>query len=166
MADDTRPGMASVARHVYGPRPIGALIPALTRPAFRRRAPAAAQVIADWAAIAGPGLAARATPRRLRAGTLTLSCTGTAAIELQHGADALIARINGHFGAALVRGLRLVQDAAPARPAAPTPPPVAPEAAEAAERAVSALPAGPLRDALAALGRAVLTPSTDRPRGP
>src|SRR5260370_23329422 len=59
-------------RHIYGPRPVGALVPRLVRAAFRKRSPATAQVIADWEAIVGPMLAEVTTPRRLAAGTLTL----------------------------------------------------------------------------------------------
>ena len=76
--------MDSDERHVYGPRPVGALMPRLTRPAFRRRAPATAQVLADWSAIVGPAIAAVTTPRRLAAGTLTIACAGPIAMELQH----------------------------------------------------------------------------------
>jgi hypothetical protein len=75
----------------------------------------------------------------------------------------LIERINSHLGRPTVRALRFVQTALPApRPAAP-PAPVSPAAAAAAESAVSALPEGELREALAALGRAVL--AGDPPRG-
>ncbi|MBV9783266.1 MAG: DUF721 domain-containing protein [Acidisphaera sp.] len=154
-----KPGPArdEVARHVYGPRPVAAVLPAVLRPAFRRRAPAAAQVLADWETIVGPTLAAVAVPRRLAAGTLTIGCAGPVALELQHLADALIGRINTHLGRHLVQRLRFVQEA-------PTPAgkPVSaraprPEVAQAAEDRVSGLPQGELRDALAALGRAVLT---------
>jgi len=140
-------------RHVYGPRPLGALMPPLLRAAFRKRSPASAQLIADWETIAGPRLAAEATPRRLAAGTLTLGCTGPAALELQHLAPALIERVNTQLGQEVVRKLRFVQDA-PARPAPRRPPPT-PELAS-AERAVAGVPPGPLRGALLALGRAVL----------
>ncbi|MBN9562152.1 MAG: DUF721 domain-containing protein [Alphaproteobacteria bacterium] len=149
--------MASSARHVYGPRPVGALIPGLTRPAFRRRAPAAAQVVADWPAIVGPALAAVTTPRRLQSGILTLACAGPVAMELQHLTDELLARINRHLGSQTVTRLRFVQDALTPTPAPAAPAP-SPEAAAAAEKAVAAVPPGALRDALAALGRAVLTP--------
>ena len=72
-------------RHVYGPRPLGALRAGRScAPAFRRRAPATAQVLADWAAIVGPAIAAVTTPRRLFAGTLAIGCAGPVAIELQH----------------------------------------------------------------------------------
>jgi hypothetical protein len=138
-------------RHVYGPRPIGALMPKLVRAAFRRRSPATAQVIADWEAIVGPALAEATTPRRLAAGTLTLACAGPVALELQHLAPALMERINGHLGHAVVERLRFVQDPRPPPPAAPPPRALS----RAAEPAVEGLPEGPLRDALLALGRAV-----------
>ncbi len=136
------------ARHVYGPRPIGALVAAITRPAFKRRAPAAAQVMADWAAIVGPALAAVTAPRRLTAGTLTLACSGPIALELQHLSGQLIARVNGHMGRVVVERLRFVQDAPPA-------PPPEPPKRRAKPVKLPGVEAGPLRDALAALGRAV-----------
>ncbi|MBN8875281.1 MAG: DUF721 domain-containing protein [Rhodospirillales bacterium] len=152
---DTRAGIATEARHVYGPRPISALIPALTRPAFRRRSPAAAQIMADWPAIVGPVLAEATVPRRLSAGTLTLGCSGPIALELQHMTAELIARINAHAGAQTVKALRFEQMLPPAAPL-PAPKPPSPKVTQAAEAAVAHLPAGELRDALAALGRAVL----------
>lgn len=137
-------------RHPYGPRPVGALVAAITRPAFRKRAPAAAQVLADWAAIVGPALAAVAAPRRLAAGTLTLACSGPIALELQHLSGELIGRINGHLGRIVVERLRFVQDATPQRIPAPAPP-----KRQSAAAPVPGLPPGGLHDALAALGRAV-----------
>lgn len=156
--------VASAPRNVYGPRPVGALVPALTRPAFRRQGPAAAQVLADWAAIVGPSLAAITQPRRLWAGTLSIGCSGPVAMELQHLAPELMARINAQLGAEPVQRLRFVQGAPRAASAAPPTPSPSPAAVRAAETAVEPLPAGPLRDALASLGRAVLTPRpTPRP---
>jgi hypothetical protein len=148
--------MTSDARHVYGARPLGALMPRLTRPAFRRRAPATAQVLADWAAIVGPAIAAVATPRRLVAGTLTIACTGPIAMELQHLGGELIARINTHLGTQVVQGLRFVQTLA--TDALPRPLQAAPDPADQAqaEAAVAHLPDGDLRTALAALGGAIL----------
>lgn len=141
------------ARHVYGPRPVGALIPAVTRPAFRRRNPATAQVLSDWEAIVGPTLAATSTPRRLSGGALTLACMGPAALELQHMSEALVARINAHFGQTVVERIRFVQVAPP--PARPAPKPRPPRPAR--EPVLTDVPPGPLHDALMALGRAVLT---------
>ena len=38
-------------RFLGGSRPVGALVPALTRPAFKRKSPAGAQIMADWPAV-------------------------------------------------------------------------------------------------------------------
>jgi hypothetical protein len=149
-----KPDESVPSRHIYGPRPVGALLPALVRPAFRKRAPATAQVLADWEAIVGPALAAVTTPRKLFSGTLAIACAGPVAMELQHLSEELMARINGHLGRVAVTRLRFIQDVPPPLPA---PPPPRPQAREAARRAVASLPAGPLRDALEALGRVVLT---------
>src|SRR5215475_8403298 len=118
--------MNSEVRHVYGPRPLAALVPRLTRPAFRRRAPATAQVLADWGAIVGPAIGAVTTPRRLAAGTLTVACSGPIAMELQHLSGEVIARINAHIGGQIVTALRFVQTlerTPPPVPASATPDP-------------------------------------------
>jgi len=145
---------APADRHIYGPRPVGALVPALVRPAFRKRAPATAQVLADWEAIVGPALAAVTTPRKLFSGTLAIACAGPVAMELQHLSGEVMARINGHLGRVAVTRLRFIQDVPPPLPPLATP---RPQAVAAAQRAVASLPAGPLRDALESLGRVVLT---------
>jgi len=161
--------MAAERRHVYGPRPVGALVPGLTRAAFRRRASGTAQVLADWASIVGPALAAVTLPRRLSAGTLTIACSGPIAMELQHLSGELIARINTSLGAGVVGKLRFVQTA-PESPTVAAAPPASPRSLARAESAVESLPAGELRDALTALGRAVFgaaeaPPSTRRSAG-
>ena len=140
----------SVHRHVYGPRPIGALLPRITRPAFKTRAPAAAQVMADWAEIVGPALAETTAPRRLSGGTLSLACAGPVALELQHLSAQLIERINAYLGRPLIQRLRFAQDAAPRKPAR-----LPPHRAAAAPIPVPGVPPGPLHDALAALGSAI-----------
>jgi hypothetical protein len=130
------------------PLPIGNLIPAVTRPAFRKRSPAGAQVLADWAQIVGPALAAVTTPLRLSAGTLTLACAGPVAMELQHLAPELIARINGQLGRAAVERLRFVQQAGTPGPR-PAPPPSTPGVVPTPVRErLSDLPEGELRQAL------------------
>jgi hypothetical protein len=153
-AKDTAPDMAADRRHVYGPRPVAALVPGLTRAAFRRRSPGTAQVMTDWQAIVGPALAAVTLPRRLAAGTLTIACSGPIAMELQHLSGELIARINTSLGAPTVSKLRFVQ-IAPESPVVVSLPPPSPQSLACAESAVESLPPGALRDALTALGRAV-----------
>ena len=137
------------ARHPFGPRPIGAVMPSVTRPAFRKQSPTAAQLMADWPSIVGPALAESAQPRRFQAGTLTLGCAGPVALELQHLAGPLIERMNRHLGRDLVQRLRFVQQVTPPPPAPP------PRRKRAAPVPIDGLPDGPLRDALGALGAAV-----------
>ncbi|HEY6430760.1 MAG TPA: DciA family protein [Acetobacteraceae bacterium] len=148
--------MAVPERRVYGPQSLGGLLPRITRPAFRRHSPAAAQLMADWADIIGPALAAVTAPRRLVSGTLTLACSGPIALELQHLSTELIARLNGQLGSQTVHRLRFVQTAPPPAATAAATRPVDPAAHRAAEASVAHLPAGPLREALANLGGAVL----------
>ena len=151
--------MPSGPPRVYGSRPVGALLPKVVRPAFRKMNPAAAQVMADWAAIVGPMLAGVSTPRRLSAGTLTIACAGPIAIELQHLAGEVMARINAHLGSSVVTALRFVQILEPVAPRIAAPSPPDPAKLAAVESAVANLPEGELRGALAALGRAMLTTS-------
>ncbi len=154
MAKDVRTGKpaavdaASGWRQAEGPRTLASLLPAITRPAFRSRAPAATQLMSDWPALVGPGVASVAVPRRFSGGTLTLAVGGPAALELQHQATELIARINTALGSRLVERVRFVQDGGPdAAAAAPRAP-----AAVAMPVPVEGLPDGPLHDALARLG--------------
>ena len=145
-------GNAPPERHVYGPRPVGALVPVVTRAAFKARAPGVAAVMADWATIVGSKLAADAMPRRLSAGTLTLACAGPVAMELQHLSGPLIERINGHLGRQVVQRLRFVQDVTPQ--AAPAPP----RRRVAVQVELPGIPAGDLRDALHRLGQSIGQP--------
>lgn len=153
------PAAAEEPRHVYGPRPLAALLPGVTRAALRGRHAAATTLRLDWAGIVGPQLAGETAPLRLASGTLTIACSGPIALELQHLSTALSERVNRHLGRDAVQRLRFVQ-MPPAAVPAPAPAigakrDLAAADARAAE-AVAALPDGPLRDALLALGRAVL----------
>jgi hypothetical protein len=155
--------MHSEDRHVYGPRPVGTLVQRITRPAFRRRAPATAQVLADWTAIVGPAIGAVTMPRRLSAGALTIACSGPIAMELQHLAGEVMARINAHLGSQTVTALRFVQTLERALPPLAASAPPDPAELAAVEATLSGLPDGELRAALAALGRSVaIRPSTSR----
>jgi hypothetical protein len=139
------------------PLPLGSLIPAVTRPAFRKRSPAGAALLADWPQVVGPALAAVTSPLRLAAGTLTIACTGPVAMELQHLAPELIARINGHAGRVAVERLRFVQQAAGGAVRGPGPRPAPRDAAlpQPVAARLEALPPGELREALEKLGRGV-----------
>lgn len=139
--------------------PLGGLIARVTRPGFRRRAPATAQILMDWVQIMGPEFGARTQPQKFSAGTLTIACQGPTAMELQHLTPQLIARLNNHIGSfgdnALIKRLRFVQQtisptltaSRPAARRAPRPAGPPPE--------ISGIEPGPLHDALQRLGQAV-----------
>lgn len=140
---------APEAARNYAPRGIAALIAPITRPVFRRRAPAAAQLLADWPQLAGPDLATRAVPVKFAGGTLTLGCTGPTAMELQFAEAQIIARLNLGLGHNMVERLRFVQQS-PRLPVAPPAPP--------RQRPVPApegLPPGEVGEALARLYQAL-----------
>lgn len=134
----------------FAPRGIAAILAPVTRPAFRRRAPAAAQILADWPQLAGPDLASRAFPVKFAGGTLTLGCTGPTAIELQYVAPELIARLNLALGQAVIERLRFEQQV-------PRPPPTPPArpASRHFEPPPQELPPGALGVALALLYQGV-----------
>ena len=148
-----RPGYTPRAANGYGPKALGALLPQLTRPVLRKLHPGAAQLMAEWEGLVGPGLAGRTTPRALERGTLTIACAGPVAMELTMLGPQVIARINAGLGRPVVQRLRFIQ-AATARPA---PRPAATPVALPAEldSRLADLPEGPLRDALAKLAQGV-----------
>jgi hypothetical protein len=143
-------------RFFGGPRALGALLPRLTRPAFKRRSPAGAALMADWPAVVGPALAAVTSPKRLGNGTLVIACAGPVAMELTHLAPQLIGRINAHLGQTAVERLRFVQQAS-ANPAAAAPRAAAKPVAlpPRVREAVAAVPGGELREALEKLAQGV-----------
>ena len=143
-------------RFFGGPRALGALLPRLTRPAFKRRSPAGAALMADWPAAVGPALAAVTMPKRLGNGTLVIACAGPVAMELTHLAPQLIGRINAHLGQVAVERLRFVQQASAGPPAPPSPRAADPTALPPrVKEAVAAVPGGELREALEKLARGV-----------
>lgn len=157
-------GKQEDARLAVGPVPVARLLAKATRPLMGRVQAATARLALDWPVVVGPALAAVTAPERLTASrdgrVLTIRAAGPVALELQHLAPQLIERINAHAGAGFVARLRIVQAArglAEPQAAAPAPPrrSPAPEAEARVDQALAGLPDGPLRDALARLGRAV-----------
>ena len=152
VAEARNVGVIEAARN-YAPRGIAAVLAPVVRPAFRKRAPAAAQLLADWQTLAGPEFCTRAVPVKFAAGTLTLACTGPAAMELQLAAPTLISRLNLGVGNIMVERLRFVQQITGIPPAATTKP------SGMALAPPENLPAGPLGDALAKLYKGIGTKS-------
>lgn len=158
--DDKR----DAARLAVGPVPVARLLASATRPVMRRVQAATARLALDWPQVVGPALAAVTAPERIAGGkdgrVLTIRAAGPVALELQHLAPQLIERVNAHLGPGAVARLRIVQAhtgfAEPQAPA-PVPPrrPPDPAALARIEAALAEVPEGPLRDAMARLGRAI-----------
>jgi hypothetical protein len=160
----TENGKQDDARLAIGPVPVARLLAKATRPAMRRIQAAAARLALDWPLVVGPALAAVTAPVRLSGGkdgrVLTIRAAGPVALELQHLAPQLIERINAHLGPGAVARLKFLQSApgfAEPQSPAPVPPRRAPDLQALArmDGALAELPEGPLREAMARLGRAI-----------
>jgi hypothetical protein len=141
-------------RRSFGPRTMAELVPTVARRAFGRAALGVTQLLEAWPGIVGPALAAETSPRRLIQGTLTISCSGPTAMELQHFSTEIMQRINRYLGSTTVRRLRFRQMAGVQ--ARPSQKPHSPRMSQ-ATAAVSSMPDGPLREALISLGNALLS---------
>ena len=136
-------------RRTFVTLPLAQLVPGVTRPAFKKRSPAGADLMSAWASVVGPRLAAETEPRRLTRGQLTIACAGPMALELQHVTAELMERINTYAGTKVVERLRFVQDHVAL-------PPVALKSRKSvAAEPVPGLPPGALNDALSALLSAI-----------
>ena len=135
-------------RRAYVTLGLAELLPRLTRAAYKKRSPAGALLMSEWAMIVGPRLAEETQPKRLSGTTLTIACAGPMAMELQHLSGTLIERINVFAGRKLVERLRFVQEPVAVRP------PVVPRLVAAPEP-IPDLPPGDLNDALARLRAAI-----------
>ena len=164
-------------------RPLAATLPAVTRAALGKRGFAIAALLADWPAIAGARLSGLCLPLRLvkgrgpepdagaaaGAGTetegavLELRVESAAAPEVQHLAPRIVERINAQFGYRAVSRLKLRHGpvdqmkgrAGETAVRAIRPPGAAEE--RALFRQLEGVEDESLRDALAGLGRAVIT---------
>jgi len=119
-----------------------------------------ARLKSEWPAIVGPELAAVTWPEALaRGGSLKLRVAPAKALELQHRAPLVLERVNLFFGREVATRLLLVQ--APLPLAAP--PPRSPERlirpgeAAALDRQLADVASPELREALARLGRRVIS---------
>ncbi len=151
------------SRGGQGPRAIAGEVERLTRPALGKRGFAEAAIIAEWATVVGPVLAAHTCPLKLvfqrgqrGDGVLHLRvANGAFATELQHLEPQLLERVNGHFGYRAVARLALSQGPLPRRPK-PKPPQPPPADPAVVERAVASVDDPEVKQALARLGSFVL----------
>jgi hypothetical protein len=118
-------------------RSVGEFLPALMRPAFEKYGFSSAAILTDWAALAGPELAAYTAPERLKwprgnpddgssgpcGATLVLRVSGARALEVEHRRPQIIERLNASFGYRAVSEIRIVQAPLEKRDARPAPAP-------------------------------------------
>lgn len=132
---------------------------------FKRQGFASTELVARWAEIAGPEIAAHAEPVKLQwrrtaegeptePATLVLRVEGPAAIEIQHQSNVVLERVNRYFGWQAVGRLALRQAPLKRRETA-SPPAADPEAAAQVAATLGDIGDDSLRMALARLGAAV-----------
>jgi hypothetical protein len=143
--------------------PVAAAAARVTGPLLRKRGLAEARIVTDWRLIVGDLAAERSAPERLlrgrqaaTGGTLRLRVAGAWALEFQHMAPDLMARINAYFGYPAVARIQFIQAPLPAARPKPAPPAPLEPAAEARIAALAAKIEDPeLRERVMALGRAL-----------
>lgn len=154
-------------------------IPAITRKTMERFGFAYGDILNQWPAIAGPELAACCVPERISwprgidseqkarrgrhgGGTLVIRVNGPMAVELQHLTPRIMERINGYYGYHAIGSVKIIQGPLPRwrQPARRKPAILDARSAAILAQTTAALEPGPLRDALARLGRGVLSRKT------
>lgn len=115
-------------RPAYGAKPVGALVPAVTRQAFQRFGFSTASLLTEWSRIIGPDLARVAVPDRVKwprrrereqdeddtalsreGATIVLRVDGPRAVEVQYKSQLIKDRINAYFGYAAISTVRVMQ---------------------------------------------------------
>ena len=148
------------------PRPLSEFLGATLSDAFKTQGFASAEILARWADIVGPEIAAHSEPMKIawpraigeaaaEPANLVLRVEGPAALEIQHLSAVILERVNRFFGWQAIGTISLRQ--APLRrrvKPAPPPPPDPAIAARIAEDMTEVHDSG-LRDALARLAAAV-----------
>jgi hypothetical protein len=154
------------------PPPAGRKLNAYLKTLDARFGQGANALIARWREVVGPEIARRTEPVKLTRGrnggasSLEIRVAGPSAAIIQHQAHEILARVNLFLGADAVQKLRIVQgplqrmEAAPAAKRRAMPLDAAAEAQLA--QSLADAPDGPLKQALAALGRGVLGRASSR----
>lgn len=145
---------------------MAASLSAVTRDVFGKRGLADGAIVKDWPTIAGDQMARYSQPEKIvyprgekAGGTLHLTiANGSMAVELQHLEPLLVERINGYFGYGAIERLKITQGPLPEPDEKADNPVRSLEPGEEADLAESLMDVEDeaLRDALQALGRAVI----------
>jgi hypothetical protein len=168
-----------------GAKALAEFVPKILEEALATRGVSEASLIADWPAIVGESVARYARPIELQwrprparrdpetaiaPATLVLRVEGAFALEAQHNAAIIAARVNAHLGWRCVERIAFRQGPLPPPKEKRRPPPAPSAEAEAAARAAAAaIGDGDLREALTRLGARAIERSARRvaewPRG-
>jgi len=148
------------------PRPLSDFTAATLSEGLKAQGFASAELIARWAEIAGPEIAAHSEPMKINwprgigdeapePATMVLRVEGPAALEIQHLSAVILERVNRFFGWQAIGRIALRQ--APLRRHEPPtlPPPPDPEAAARIAATMPAIEDDDLRQALARLGASI-----------
>ncbi len=125
-----------MAKQSFGnPVAVSDLAAQILDPVLRKRAGISIGLIQSWEEIVGARLASRTRPEKLnwprrmseddpfQPATLVIACEGTAALQLQHEAGEVVARVNAFLGFTAVGRIRIVQKPVATEPRAPKPRP-------------------------------------------
>jgi len=159
---------AMMKRARGGAKSLAEFTPGLIAEAMAARGLGETSLIADWPAIVGEALARHARPIELQwppraakrnpdaptvPATLVLRVEGAFALEAQHSASVIVARVNAHLGWRCVDKIAFRQGPLPPLKEKRRPEPLPSDAAEAAARAAaSPIVDDELRDAVTRLG--------------
>lgn len=104
----------------------------------------------EWPHIIGPAYGRRSEPKKISAGTLTISCDSVTAVELSYISANILERINTFMGRKMVERLRFVHASTSLSPQKTQSVAVKPVSIPIAD-----LPEGDLKTALSTLGGAI-----------
>ena len=150
----------------HGARSLADLAGGAIEPALLRRAGLTVDLLSHWGEIAGPDLAGRSRPLRVKwgrrphigeapaPGTLVVACDGATALRLQHMAEQVIDRVNATFGWRAIGRVVIEQRPIAPQEARTTAHDIAPERERHIERAAGTIEHERLRRALEGVGKA------------
>jgi hypothetical protein len=148
------------------PRPLSEFTAATLSDGLKAQGFASTELIARWAEIAGPEIAAHSEPMKINwprgmgdaapePATLVLRVEGPAALEIQHLSAVILERVNRFFGWQAIGRIALRQAPLRRREPPTPPPPPDPETAGRIAASLTAIEDDDLRQALARLGAAI-----------
>ena len=167
------PGIASGRR---GARTLAEIAAKGIEPALLRRAGLTVKLLGHWSEIAGPELALRSRPLRVKwgrrphwgeapaPGTLVIACDGGTALTLQHQSEQVIERVNATFGWRAIGKIAIEQRPVEAPPAPAPPAALPPDRERRIASAVRTVEHDRLRLALKGLGEAAARHGAARER--